>query len=69
MTEVHNQKYVLMGKGHLRTFKVEYDCRDTIGRSRSFKTEDEANEFVDKLSPKASYRVSQIDHIVKRQSL
>lgn len=68
MTAVHNQKYVLMGKGHFRTFKVEFDCRYTSGRSRSFMTEDEANEFVDKLSPKATYRVTQIDQVIKRQS-
>lgn len=66
--EVHNQKYVLMAKGHFRTFKVEYDCRYTTGRTRTFKTEDEANEFVDKLSTGAFYRVSQIDQVVKRKS-
>lgn len=67
MTEVHNQKHVIVAKGHFRTFKVEYDCRYTAGRSRSFKTEAEANEFADKLSSTATYRVTQIDQIIKRQ--
>ena len=66
--EVHNQKYVTLSAGHFRTFRVEYEDRGTKGRTRSFRTSEEANDFADSLSIDAFYRIQQIDYRTLRQS-
>lgn len=66
--EVHNRKYVTPAPGHFRTFKVQYEDRSVRGRTRSFRTEEEANDFVANLSVDAFFRVQQIDIVNLRES-
>lgn len=66
---VHPQtRYTELGKGHWVTFKVHYAKFGGRGTTsiRSFRTQDDAEDFADQLQPGSNPRISKIETTVLR---